>query len=222
MSNPIRTLTILLVCSLVIVTCLLAMYRHESDSAKIAKQDLAELKIRLEGIDGELAAIKEQFNQLHDGNAAAQLITVPTPPADQSEVIRQMAQLDAPHSNVLSSVQNLGDAIRPSISLEKVLLGQQQAIAEIRTQSAAQEEKVAAVKSKLNTWSRSLNISDEVAALDASTALKTSELANYWPYFEAKKELEEMLGFTRTLKRKLQIEELDMAIEKARSSGITK
>ncbi|MGC3961443.1 MAG: hypothetical protein QM813_27005 [Verrucomicrobiota bacterium] len=55
-----------------------------------------------------------------------------------------------------------------------------------------------------------------------SAALKSPELVNYWPYFEAKRESEEAFDLTRLLKRKLQIEELDLTLETARASGIAK
>lgn len=216
MSNPVRTLACLLGCSLLIVACVLGLYRHERNSAKRAKQEAAELNSRLENIANELAAIQEQVVQLRDEHVAAKST------ADYPPTINQTARNETTQSSSGSSVQNVSAVPQVVISPERVLRGQQQAIAELRIKTSAQDEKVKIAKAKLTDWQRSLNISDEIAVLDSSAALKAPELVNYWAYFEAKRELEEALDFNRVLKRKVQIEELDMAIETARHNGAAK
>lgn len=215
MNNPVRTLAILLVCCLVVVACLLAMYRRERDSANSANQELAELKIRLEGMDGELSAIKERFDQIHDGNPAMRLISPQTPPADFAEAIRCLAQLVVQQSNMLAAVQGLAVTPTPSVSPERGIQISRSQIRQLNEYFSQTSEKANTSKSRLVELMNHLNISDDLAALEISTALNMPSLQKYWPYFEAKKDYEEAADLARLVKRKLHIEELELGIQTA-------
>ena len=215
MSNPVRTLAVLLVCCLVTVACLLAVYRRESNAAKLANQELVEVKIRLQGLDGELSAMKERFDQIHDGNPAIQIIPPQTPAADFSEAILWLARLVEQQSNMLAAVQVLAGTPSPSVSPEKALQIRRSEITRLNGYLAVEIEKAATARSRFVELVDQLSIPDEHAAVDISTALATPSLRKYWPYFEAKREYEETQDVVRLVKRKLHIEELELGIQTA-------
>ena len=222
MSNPARTSIILIVCSLVIAASVLGLYRRDTAAITSAKRETAEVKVQLVSIAGELAAIKDQLSQLNNGSAATREISLPSTSTGQSNALDHVSEMIVQMSNTLALVQTLNTTPQANISPEKELIGRQQAFAELSNLVTAQEQKVAETKSKLMDWAASLKIPDEVATQDPSTALKTPSLANYWPYFEAKIELEEVSDYARLMKRKAQIEKLEIAIETARHSGIAR
>ncbi len=215
MSNPVRTLAVLLVCCLVTVACLLAVYRRESNAAKLANQELVEVKIRLRGLDGELSAMKERFDQLHVVNPAMRLISPQTPPADFSEAIHCLAQLVVQQSNMLAAVQSLAVTPTPSVSPERALQVSRSQIRLLTEYLSETSEKANTAKSRLVELMNQLSIPDELAALEISTALNMPSLQKYWPYFEAKKDYEEVADIARLVKRKLHIEELELGIQTA-------
>ena len=220
MTNAAKPLALLLAATLAVVICLLAMYRHAKESAATAKNEAAEMATRLESLENELAAIKESINQRQDADFAVRLLNTRATPAGLSEMMQRVAQLESQQSNILLFLQHSDNAAISAIPPEKAHVGQQ-AITALSMRAAAQEEKVAAAKVKLKEQMNLLNVTDNVAALDSSTALGTPSLVNYWPYFEAKQELEEALDFARLLKRKIQLEELDLGIETASQPGIS-
>ena len=212
MSNEAKVRIGLLGCSFALLVCLVAMYRQGAS----AKQELAGLSTRVESLVSELAILRERLDQQSQENAATQEMF------SRPDMVRRLAYLEAQQSNVTAHIQSSANSSQSGISYETTLKGQQQALAELKTQVIAQEQKAAATKAKLEDWRRSLDVSDEMVVLEASVALKSPGLANYWPYFEAKRELEEAIDLTQLLKRKLQIEEFDLTLESARANGMAK
>lgn len=222
MSNPARTSIIVIVCSLVVVACVAGLYRRGTAAIASAERENSEVKAQLDSIAGELAAIKDQLSQLNNRSAATREIFLPSTSTGQSNALNQVAEMIVQMSNTLALVQSLNTTPQANISPEKELIGRQQVFAVLSNHVTAQEQKVAETKSKLMDWAASLKIPDEVATQDPSTALKTPSLANYWPYFEAKLELDEASDYARLMKRKAQIEQLEIAVETARHSGIAR
>ena len=67
-------------------------------------------------------------------------------------------------------------------------------------QIEAQEQKVEAAKQKVKRLLSALNVPEEASQMDSAAALDTVSLKQYWPYFEAKKELEEAVSLGVTMR----------------------
>ena len=67
-------------------------------------------------------------------------------------------------------------------------------------QIEAQEQKVEAAKQKVKRLLSALNVPEEASQMDSAAALDTASLKQYWPYFEAKKELEEAVSLEVTMR----------------------
>jgi len=183
-----------------------ALYRKEHD-AKVAAQDMATTSTaQIEGMQAELAAIREMISQLYE----AKLIVPSTDPqlsGSLSELKQQLTQL------LQSNNSHLADSsvASNSASLEAESLAQPRAIALLVTSVTTQEARVAAARVKLDEQITALNITDEIALVETSVALKLPSLRSFWPYFEARKQLEEDLNIAELLRRKLRIEEFEAA-----------
>ena len=222
MTNAAKPLALLLALTLVVLICLVAMYLQASESEAIARHEAGKLETRLESLETELAAVKEFLNQTRGDDQGVRLTNnAQGTPTDPSELLQRVVQLEAQQLSTLTVMQNSGSATAPMLSSGKALAERQLALAALSARATAQDEKVAAAKAKLKEWLKALNVPDNIAALDNSTGMAKPSLVNYWPYFEAKQELEEALDFARLLKRKIQLEELDLGIETASQSGIS-
>ena len=221
MNNSNKSPRRLLLFGVLVFLGMFVAYWRERGLNKSVQSETVGLKNRLEHLEGELAAMKQDFSQaLH---AVPPILShSPTADATLADVNDRIGRLETNQSNLFASPQIITTTPEPTISPEKIRLLHEHVIAEIKSLTVSHKEKLDAVKSKLNDWQVALKIQDDVASLDAATALKTSNLVNYWPYFEAKLEAKELLDFGRLLNRKLQIEELDLAIETARQIGTSR
>lgn len=183
-----------------------ALYRKERDARVAAQEMAATSTVQIEGMQTELAAIREMISQLYE----AKLIVPSTDPQlsrSVSELKQQLTQLLQSNNSHLADRSAASNPASP----EAESLVRQQAISQLVTSLTTQEARVAAARVKLDEQITALNITDEIALVETSVALKLPSLRSFWPYFEARKQLEEDLNIAELLKRKLRIEEFEAA-----------
>lgn len=74
---------------------------------------------------------------------------------------------------------------------------------------SAQEQKLEAAKQKIAGLLAALSVPQEVSRLETATGLGREDLKPYWPYFEAKKGLEEEERYAQILRMKVRFDHLD-------------
>jgi hypothetical protein len=67
-------------------------------------------------------------------------------------------------------------------------------------QIEAQEQKVEAAKQEVKRLLSALNVPEKASQMDSAAGLDTTSLKQYWPYFEAKKELEQAVSLEVTMR----------------------
>jgi hypothetical protein len=183
-----------------------ALYRKERD-AKVAAQEMAVTSTaQIEGMQTELAAIREMVSQLYEAK-----LNVPSTDSQLSgsvsELKQQLTQLLQSNN---SHPADRSAASNPALP-EAESLVRQQGISQLVTSLTTQEARVAAARVKLDEQITALNITDDIALVETAVALKLPSFRSFWPYFEARKQLEEDLNIAELLKRKLRIEEFEAA-----------
>ena len=78
-----------------------------------------------------------------------------------------------------------------------------------------EQQRCDAMKQKVTALLLSLKVPDDVVSIPTAKALETPSLQAYWPYFEAKKELEPLQRIVESLKIRLVQDRLNATIEAA-------
>lgn len=73
---------------------------------------------------------------------------------------------------------------------------------------------------KLQELMTSLNVPDEVAALDDDMGLSIPSLRAYWPYFETRKEWLWAQRNAKIIRMKLQMSEIDSEVDTESQTGV--
>ena len=73
----------------------------------------------------------------------------------------------------------------------------------------AQEQKLDTLKQKVTSLLATLSVPQEVSKLEPAAGLGREDLKPYWPYFEAKKGLEEEERYAQILRMKVRFDHLD-------------
>jgi len=87
--------------------------------------------------------------------------------------------------------------------------GRKPGLAALDAHLTAQEQKLEAAKQKIAGLLATLSIPQDVSKLEAATGLGREDLKPYWPYFEAKKGLEEEERYAQILRMKVRFDHLD-------------
>lgn len=89
-------------------------------------------------------------------------------------------------------------------------------VASLEADAAVQQQKLNAAKQKVEQLVLSLQVPDDVALMDAAAGLDVPGLKKFWPYFEAKRERDEIQRFISIAKIKAESERLDLETEAAK------
>jgi hypothetical protein len=141
--------------------------------------------------------------------------------ATQAELQRRMAEVAALQSNAAALVQALvatreaPEAAEIPEHLERARVSMQ--VYEKHLQEA--REKASALAAQTKNLLITLNIPREVAAGDPNKALSSVELQPYWPYFEAKRELEAQNIMLERLKMRMLQETVEAEILEAQKKA---
>jgi hypothetical protein len=106
---------------------------------------------------------------------------------------------------------------------EKAQRRQRSALAVLNLDAAltAQQGKVAEGKQKVEELLRALSVPEDVARMDGNAVanLSTESMENFMPYFQAKREFEELERFTAILKMKMSAERIEAQEDVPKSSS---
>lgn len=208
-----KLLGLFLVCVLVAVFCLIVMLRRDRESLESAGRESAELRAQNQDLDAKLTALKDELSRPQGVQSVAGYIAGQPLTNDFAELSGRMDQLAAQQSNILAFLQNLSTTISLIETPTQKHQNYQHAVTALSAKAAKQEEKMDSARLKLEQLMTSLNVPDEVAALDDDMGLSIPSLRAYWPYFETRKEWLWTQRNAKIIRMKLQMSEVDTESE---------
>jgi cell division protein FtsL len=196
--------SVVVVLIVAIATTTLFLWRRDAALIKTVRQETVELRAELEARGRAISELQVKLEE--------NLQHTPTqPPADSlAELARRFDRLTVQQNKTLVLLQSL--ASRAALP-EQREQQRQLAIASLETQVKAQEEMLDAAKQKVEQFVTTWNVPDEVSKMAVSDGLDSVALKQYWPYFEARQEREELQRFVSILKMKVMSEKIDSGVE---------
>lgn len=128
------------------------------------------------------------------------------PPA---ELLRQLGAMAQLQSNTFAMVQMLVDKAGETDSPQLKLKQQAATISALEVALNDQQLKVAAAKRKLEEQITTLQVPDDVIPLNPETGLALPSLRQYWPYLEAKRDIDNAERAIESLQRRLRQQRID-------------
>jgi hypothetical protein len=215
-----KVLGLFLTCVLVAVFCLIVMLRRSRESVEAAGRESAELRVQSEDLETKLAALRGEFGRQQAVQPVVGLIAGQPLTNDFAELSGRMDQLAAQQSNILASLQNLSTTISLIETPTQKHQNYQHAVTALSAKAAKQEGKMDSARLKLEQLMTSLNVSDDVAALDDDMGLSIPSLRAYWPYFETRKEWLWAQRNAKIIRMKLQMSEIDTEVDTESQTGV--
>lgn len=144
----------------------------------------------------------------------------PAPSDRESELRRQISALQASHSNaVAAAAQNIAAETLRSAAEEQSRSAAAAALAELESSASDALEQAEAARQRAEELMVTLDVPADVAAMDPDAGLQSSNLRAYWPYFEARRERENLQRTADTLRLRLVQEAADSDVDAARAEG---
>lgn len=204
--------SIILICMAVIASFGFVSLRYRSQETEQLRLECAALRAMVV----ELQAAIQQIRS--DGGDSANIRGLPAMPTDPSNpaLVRAIAELSLSQSNTAIVIERLLRAtagIQATESIEQA----QKRLQALEASAVEEQQRCDAMKQKVNALLLSLKVPDDVASIPAAKALESPSLQAYWPYFEAKKELEPMQRILESLKIRLVQDRINVATEAAGS-----
>ena len=206
---------LLVVALLCLVTAVVTFLLWRTDQALVSavRQEIAELRTELASRDKTVSDLQTRVDESFERPP-----TQITSPITDSfpQLTRRINELTAQQNMTLALVQSLVSTSAQAESSEFRQQRQQLAIGALEERLRAQQVSLDAAKQKVEQLAITWNVPDEVARMETSDGLDISTLKQYWPYFEARRERQQLEKFVSLLKMKLAAEKIDLAVEAAK------
>lgn len=182
-------------------------------SLRAAELELARLRAQLAA--QEQAAADEQEKPA--GTAPAWEGLRPRRPAGSAEaatnVLRRLDDLEALQLKTLALVQTLAEKVEEAGSPQQKLKQRETTIAALEAALNGQQQQAVAAKKAMDDLRVSLQVPDDVVALEPATGLALNSLRQYWPYLEAKRNSQAADQAAESLQRRLRQQRADAALD---------
>ena len=207
-------------CAVVVFAVAGSFMKMHSDSTLLeaSRRECAELKVQIEARDQTISDVQAKLTNQSQLEPHPRSVSPAASPEALWQLTRRLEQLAVQQTNILALVQKLSSKQEGLDSGQGSLQGQERVVASLDAQVAAQEQKLEAAKQKVEQFVLSLQVPDEVALMDAAAGLDVPGLKKYWPYFEAKRQRDEIQRFITIAKMKAVSEKLDLESEAAKGS----
>jgi vacuolar-type H+-ATPase subunit I/STV1 len=190
-------------------------------SLRAAESEIAGLKAQIAAPDEAIAGPQGKPGETSLPRSA--LRPARARPADESltNVLRRLDELAALQVKTLALVQTLADKVVEASSPEQKLKQREASIAALEAALRDQQQQAAAAKKAMDDLRVSLQVPEDVVALEPATGLALESLRQYWPYLEAKKNLQTAEQAAESLQRRLRQQRAEAAVD-ARESAAPK
>ncbi len=183
----------------------------------------AELHTQLEARDLAVSDLQREIGNLRAIVTASSKPRAGTRTSSSSDaelkLRRQVAELTASQSNALAQVESLRAGVVASASAVEARRVSDAALAALETSANEAEQNAEVARQKEEELLTTLNVPAEVSAMDATTALTMPNLQPYWPYFEAKRQQDNLLRNAEVLRLRLLQETVDSGADATRSNA---
>lgn len=137
----------------------------------------------------------------------------------ESDLRRQISALQASHSNAVAVAQNLAAEALRSASDVQSRSEAAAALAELESSASDALEQAEGARQRVEDLIVTLNVPGDVAAMDPDAGLQSSNLRAYWPYFEAKRDRDNLQRTAEALRLRLVQETADSDANAAQPDG---
>ncbi len=198
------TLGALVVAALAIV----AAWKSQS-ALRVAEAEIAQLRAENQaaGQDRPAAsATPSPAPMPQEGSGQPRRVVPVEPPV---ELLRQLGAMAQLQSNTFAMVQMLVDKAAETDSPQLRLKQQATAISVLEVALNDHQQKVAAARRRIEEQRTTLQVPDDVIPLNPETGLALASLRQYWPYLEAKRDLDNAERAVESLQRRLRQQRID-------------
>ena len=182
---------------------------HARSLLQTVQKENAGLRDELTAKDATIADLRARVERL-EGTFPSRSTEPPPFNSENRELGNRLAELAILQSNMLAMVEKLSPQARRPESPEEIQRQRNERIQVLESQLAEQQRKVESANQKVEELRTSLNVPDDVAALDNDKALDLPSLKTYWPYFEARREKDLVRRLAEILRMKVAAEKLDL------------
>jgi hypothetical protein len=186
------------------------LWRREHALVGTVRQEVAGLRTELESRD---KVVSELQSKVEESSQPPPSQKPPLSAGSFAELERRLDQLTAQQNKTLALVQSLASGGAQAESPESKQQRRQSAIALLDGELKTQQERLDAAKEKVEQLVTTWNVPDEVSRMDVSAGLDSVALKQYGPYFEARRERDELQRFVSILKMKVAAEKIDLSID---------
>jgi len=130
----------------------------------------------------------------------------------EADLTIRLAELAVLQSNTLALVERLM-ARAASLAPPESLHQREAGITALESAAAEHQQKLDAIKQKVVDLLVTLNIPPEVSSMDAAKVFDNPSLRTYWPFFEAKRQRENMQFLLERLQARLMQEKLEAKVQ---------
>ena len=199
--------TILIVLGLGVLLWFWKETRARSLLQSVQKEN-ASLREALSARDATIADLRARVERL-EGTFPSRSTERPPLNAENRELGGRLAELTILQSKTLALVEKLLPQERQTGSPEEIQRQRYERIQWVESQLAEQQRKVESANQKVEEFLTSLNVPDDVAALEIDKALDLPSLKKYWPYFEARREKDSVRRLAVILRMRVDAEKSD-------------
>jgi hypothetical protein len=205
-------------CAVVVFALAASFMKMRSDSALLeaSRRECAELRAQIDARDQTISDMREKLANQSQLESLPRSASPASAPDASWKLANRLEQLAVQQTNILALVQKLASKEETLQSGQGRLPGQERVVASLDAQATAQQQRLEAAKQKVEQLVLSLQVPDEVALMDAAAGRDVPGLKKYWPYFEAKRERDELQRFITIAKIKAESERLDLESETAK------
>jgi hypothetical protein len=197
--------------SMVVAAATLLLRHRDKAVIETVRQETVGLRAELEARDRSVSELQAKLEE-----SLQQLPTQqPTSSADSlAELARRFDQLTVQQNKTLALVESLAasKAVAPEPP-EQAQQRRQSAVALLDWQLKSEQDKLDAAKQKVEQLVTAWRVPDEVSTMDVTMGLDHASLKQYWPYFEAKRERDELQRYVSILKIRVMAEKIDLGLE---------
>lgn len=220
-----RVILVLMMTGLIALACFLIVLLNVRSRDQAAVEQLRmtvrELRVQLDDRDRTILDLKASVERLQTASNTTSAGKSESKPDLSlkliSELQRRITEMGSTQTQILAFVQKAAAKNSAVVeSLPWTAKERQAALAVLEEAQKEHEQKSAAAKKRVEQLLMTLRVPNEIAALPTERAL--SAPSAYWPYFEARRELEGLQLVVERLKLRLTQEQIDSRIQERAKS----
>jgi len=188
--------------------------QHYLSGFRALREENTKLRANLEASEARIADLKQRTERLESAYPEPSN-RGPASGVANVDLNRRFEALAASQSNLVEVVEQL---VRQTRQTETRTLSQRQreeASRMLQSRVDEHKRKVEEAQKKIEELMASLNVPDDVAALEPDKALDVPGLKTYWPYFDARRQRDSLRAFERVLSMKVASELIDLELPRS-------